>query len=216
MRTGFSPAILFVCIAGAISQAAPVSINLTLDTSGLAATGAEYQLDLVLVGAANNTALFDAFDFGSGSPIINPLTDPGVTVTSSPFSVQLMNDQSAGIFGPSYTFFFTPGLNLSFDLSATNNPPPENVEADDISIYIEDADGNTLPTTDPSGANALMLLQLGDNNPEPQFYPGTRPPLVTRFNTAEPGSVCLLTCAGALFGVPVLISRPRRARRRRA
>ena len=210
MRTSLAIVAFLTFLTVQPSTAASVSINLTLDTSGLASTGAGYQLDLALQGAANNTALFNNFNFGSGSAVVNPIFPPGVIVTASPLSVQLTD--GLGNFGPEYVFSFTPGMSLSFDLSSTNNSPVDGFPPDAISIYINDADGNSLPTSDPSGNNALMILELGGSNPQPQFYAGTRPPLVTRFNTPEPATAGLIALAASLLGMPVWPSRSRRAR----
>jgi hypothetical protein len=79
-----------------VASAASMTYNLSLDTSQLAATNANYQLEFDLSGTAGNTVVISNPDFGTGA-ILRGQTLP-ITLHSS-----LQN------FGEFQTLGFTPG-----------------------------------------------------------------------------------------------------------
>ncbi len=114
------------------------------NTSVLAATNANYVLDVLLIGDVGNQASLTQFSYGGGS-------GPNLNVTL---------DTNVSFFNES-TISFTPGSLLKFTLTITNNTPlvPFGLP-DTLSLYLLDSSLNTIPTTD-AFASSILTFDLG-------------------------------------------------------
>lgn len=144
--------------------------TVTLNTSPLVGSGAgpfsvAFQLnDGSGTNDGNNTATLTNFSFGGGSATGSPTLFGGaggdltgtVTLTDSDFF-------NAFIQG------FSPGSSLSFLVDLTTNVDSGGIP-DAFAFSILDANGFSIPTMDPSGADTLLTINIDSANPEILTY----------------------------------------------
>ncbi len=200
------------------ARADPVG-TVTLDTSGLG--GGDFELAFVLtdgsgvddgsgVGDASTVVTAGNFSFGAGGRpgLVDPLLSTGGV--SGDFVGGLSLTDSA--FFNVLAAFFTAGDLLAFDFAASHGPNA-GPTPDQFSLVLLQADGTPVPTADPSGANLLLVLDLGVPNPTFLVYASelTPPPVfVAAIAVAEPASLALLAMGLAAM---LMTSRSRGARR---
>jgi hypothetical protein len=201
MRRVFAPAkyvlILAVCtLFASHGYADSISLNISVDLSGLAASP-DSEIVFVLTngtGLGNNTATLTNFQFGGGAAggVDSSLTSGGV---SGDFTAGATLNDSA-FFTNIFAAFFSAGNSLSFNLNLTTNvtSPP-----DQFSFLILDPNGNPIPTSDPSGFDNLMILNIDSTSPAAQSYSDL---VTTAAPVPEPSGMLLLGTAVALaFGL---------------
>lgn len=175
-------------LLGAAAPAAALSITVLVDTTPIAGVSGYVAFDFVDGDlAVTNTATID--NFGSDG-LVYPISTSG-DASGDLFTTPLVLGD---------TSFFNEGLlpivygtGFSFTLDLTENgsglPAP-----DSFSLFLFDSGFNALGTTDPTGANALVVIDL---------VPGAVTPTVFLSSGAaallvpEPALAALLGLAGA-------------------
>jgi hypothetical protein len=178
---------LLVLIAG--QMFADSMYLVTIDTSTLPAAAGPYELYVNLldgsgIGDANNTAALDTF------------ACTGISLGGCPSGVHSLTDSS---FSTSMTFGFIAGGVLSFKVELTGNIDA-NLVPDSFQLSILDGNVSPVPTTDPSGSDAVLFAQFDQRSPILQGY-GTpdgaaitlSPPVITFKPVPEP-----------ILGLPIL------------
>jgi hypothetical protein len=171
------------------------SLNITIDTSGLGQSGPS-EIYFVLTdgsgpGDANNTATLSNLSFGTGGSdgavdpnlVFGDVTGGGADLASG---ASLTDGTPTNFWGG----FFTAGNQISFNLNLTTNvdsgPTP-----DQFSFAILDPTGNLVPTSDLTGLDNLLAINIDSAHPTPQVYSDlvTVTPAIA---TPEPSTILLL------------------------
>lgn len=169
-----------------------LSFNASFDTAALQNQG-QFELAFLLTdgsgtGDHNTTITISNFQFGTGG------TGGGVTSDSEGgFSgnlstgVTLIDSSFFNLFGAN----FTPGNQLSFAASivstSLDSPTPDLFE-----FVILNSSGSPVPTTDPSGQNALITVNLDSISPAVQ---------TNSISTPEPSLSVFLTSGLIILGL---------------
>ena len=141
---------------------------------------------------ANNTATISNFQFGGGSAAACPSSCTAFGgVTGSALSSIVLTDTA---FFSALAETFTPGSSLSFQVDLTTNVDA-GATPDLFAFSLLDANGASLPTLDPLGANTLVSVNIDSANPLVLSY-GTDSSLPT-----SAGGVAL-SIAAPVIGVP--------------
>jgi len=152
--------------AGQGDARADITENVTVDTSALGSSG-QSEIFFVLIGDGNNSATLSSFGFGGGSPgtfdSVNSTGDVSGDIASTAF----LSDNSS--FTNVFAQNFTAGSGISFVLNLTTNlaagPTP-----DEFGFVILDPSGNPIPTSDPTGNDNLVLINIDSTSPTPVSY----------------------------------------------
>lgn len=162
--------------------------DVTVNTSSLGAGSSE--VFFILTGTGGNTATLSGILLGGGSAGAVDLTNTtgtGTTAGNGLTSGVSLNDATnfLNVFAQS----FTAGGTLTFVLDLTTNLVSPN--PDQFSFAILDPNGNPIPTSDPTGFDNLITINLDSSTPTPNIYSD----LVTTpapIPTPEPSSFLLL------------------------
>ena len=189
-------------LSGSLLLASPASranlvYTVTLDVASLANnTNAPFSLDLALSSGGQpanglNTVTLTNFLFTGGSVGAANFTSgtesgsmsSSVTLTSSTFDNELSQSFSSGV------------TRISFNVNETSNT--DNPFPDQFSVAILDGGLNNIPTTDPSGANTLILSNIATTQTLASVSayrstPGGEAPGVVASAVPEPTSVASL------------------------
>ena len=193
---------LMLAMAQRPAHAGIINGSVSLDTSGLSGT---FELGFILTdgsatGDANNTVTLGNFGFGGGSAgAVDPLLTTSGASGDFASGVTLIDSEFFNVFASS----FTPGGSLSFDFTLSTNVDAGGTP-DQFFVALLQPDGTQVATTDPSGANALLLVNIDSAQPAFGTFSSelTPAPIVTFAATApEPPSLLLLTIGlmGALW-----------------
>jgi hypothetical protein len=141
-----------VLIAGQLFADTVYSVS--IDTSTLPSISGPYQIYLSLIdgsgtGDANNTVTLDGFSC------------TGISLSGCPSGVQTLTDYS---FFNTTDFDFTAGGELNFLVGLTGNLDA-NLVPDSFQLSILEGNLNPLPTTDPSGSDAVLFAQFDQSHP---------------------------------------------------
>jgi hypothetical protein len=192
--------------------------NVTLTTSALISNSASpFALDFQLTSGDTstgvvNTASLSDFNFGSaGSAAVgSPFSNSGNVSGSLVSSVSLNTN---GSFFNEFSQYFTPGNQLSFQLTLTDNIQPS--VPDEFSFQLIDATSTEVATSDPSGGDSLFLINIANSTPAAQTYTAagdgvTVTPVLSLVGSQAPEpSAALLGGAGCVLLVLVLRQRSR-------
>jgi hypothetical protein len=198
------------------AHAGMVNGSVSLDTSGLSGT---LELAFIFIdgsgtGDANNTVTLSDFGFGAGGSAgtVDPLLTTAGASGDFASGVTLIDSEFFNVFAET----FTAGTLLSFDFGLTTNVDSGGTP-DQLSIALLLPDGTQVNTTDPSGANSLLTVNIDSALPAfATFGSDLMPaPVVTFAATApEPSSLPLLAlglllawCSSRLIRVPTLASK---------
>lgn len=139
--------------------------DVSVNTSALIANvHAPFALDFQLTsGDASsgvvNTATLSDFAFGAGGSVATgqPFSNSGNA--SGGLGSEVVLSTTGGVFFNEFSQFFQPGTLLSFHLDLTNHAeaPPT---PDEFTFQMIDNTGTEIPTTDPSGSNSLLVVDL--------------------------------------------------------
>ena len=199
------PAVL--CITGWVAQAAPVLI--TVDTTQLAGTSGKFAFDLIDGGAPANAVTLRNF---SGNATFGGYSVTGGVVGSAPGTV-ILSDTS---FFNEYVQNLVFGSTFSFVLDASDNATTS-FAPDAFSLFVLDSTGVPLGiSTDPTGANSLFILNIGDAQGL-QLFDSTVVNITAQAEPAGavPESGSALLVAIALFALFFFARRPGMGRRLR-
>lgn len=198
------PLVAALLADGHPARAGILAASASLDTSGLVGP---FELAFVFTdgggsGDANNTVTLNNFLFGGGSA--------GSVDTSLSFGGE-SGDLSSGVvlvdsfFVNIFASSFTPGSALSFDFSLTTNVDAGGTP-DQFSFELLHSDGTSVNTTDPSGANSLLTVNLDSAHPSVTTFASELTPAVIVVEAGaapEPSSLALIAIALASVLVPV-------------
>jgi hypothetical protein len=155
-----SVAVLVAALAVCIPQASAAPIKVTVATTGLVGTNAAIAFDLIDGGPPPNSVTVTAF---ATDGTLGSSQSTGSVTGTLPGAVTLLD---TGFFSE-YLQFITLGNELSFVFDSTENAPAPGALPDAFSLFLLDAT-TLLPlvsTSDPTGANALLLYNIGDPSP---------------------------------------------------
>ena len=185
---------VMLALAQRAAHAGVINGAVSLDTSGLSGI---FELGFILTdgsatGDANNTVTLGNFGFGDGSAgAVDPLLTTSGASGDFASGVTLIDSEFFNVFASS----FTPGGSLSFDFTLSTNVDAGGTP-DQFFVALLQPDGTQVTTTDPSGANALLLVNIDSAQPAFGTFASelTPAPIVTFAATApEPPSLLLLT-----------------------
>jgi hypothetical protein len=140
--------------------------TVTVDTSGLASSP-DSEIFFYLIGDGNNTATLSNFGFGGGSAGAVDVSNTGGGVTGDMTSGVSITDDSS--FTNTFAQFFSAGSAISFLLDLTTNvaagPTP-----DQFGFAVLDPTGTPIPTSDPTGDDNLLIVNIDSSNPSIVTY----------------------------------------------
>jgi hypothetical protein len=176
MPAGLLRAVIAVTLLSMSASAAraDISYDVTIDTTSLLGGGA-YAVDFNLPGSGNgnNTALISNFLVDGGAPILGADGSFDSTIGVSVFG-SLSTTLSISDNGFFNDFFqeFTPGSQLSFhlDLTTVAEAPPDTFSFSILNEPVTPPVASPVPTTDPSGFNSLVFVQIDSSNPTVNQY----------------------------------------------
>lgn len=208
-RVRFLQSIIFLLLFGSIipARAAALPDSIDVNTSALSGISAQLAFDFIDGGppASDNTITVSNFITDGTLGLVSPTggvsgTFPGIVTLSDP------------TFFNEYLTNITLGTSFSFQVDATTNGPSLGSLADAFSLTILDPTTG-LPlfgTTDPTGANTLLLLNIdGSANGSLTVYtaPGNQV-LVTAApvsSVPEPSTFLLFGCG--VIGLLLMLCR---------
>ncbi len=139
------------------SYAAPTHV--TVDTSALSGTTGSLAFDFLDGGTPANTVTLSDF---TSDGTLGTSTPTGDVSGALPGTVTLGDSE----FFNEYLQGFTFGGSLSFTFDTTGSPADPTSFPDAFSFFLLDSSGMPVPTTsDPTGANALLLYNVGETDP---------------------------------------------------
>jgi hypothetical protein len=173
-------------------------VDVTVNTSSLGSGNSE--VFFFLTGTGANTATLSAISLGGGTPASVDTANAGgsgANATNGLSSTIALTDTTN--FLNEFPQFFVAGTNLSFSLDLTTNVVSPN--PDQFSFAILDSSGNPIPSSDPTGFDNLLTINIDSTTPGTNIYSN----LVTLTPAApvpEPSIVTLIaTGLTALAGV---------------
>lgn len=182
---------------------ATFSADVTLNTSSLIGSPATVVFDFIDGdNTPDNSATISNFVFGSGSPAGNIITTGNAFGNLA--STVSLND---GQFFNEFTENFTPGSLLSFRVDLTTNFAGGT--PDSFTFSLLDSSGNPIPTSDPTGANALLAIDLGSTTSPQTYGNGSMGPPTVSQAAATPVPPTILLLGSGLAGMLVFKKRLR-------
>jgi len=185
-RVVFRPGLFILAILGLYLTSANVlasSYTVSVATTALFGTSAQLVFDLIDGGTPANSVTISSFATDGTLGSSSRVGDVSGTLPNT----LILNDTVSPI--NSYLSAITLGNALSFVFETTNNAPDDpNSSPDGFAFYIFNALGEDITTTaDPSGLNALLVLDITGESDEPVPYSGSSPSVpVTITPTAVP------------------------------
>ncbi len=192
------------------SFATGISLNVSINTSGLPISpGSEIFFiftDGSGAGDANNTAAMSTFALGGGSVGAVDLANTfGGASGDMSSTVSLADSAFTNVFAET----FSAGTSVSFLLNLSTNVDAGGTP-DQFSIAIADPSGTFISTSDPTGFDNLLVINLDSASPSTSTYSSlvnvSSPGPVS---TPEPATILILTAglaALALFRKRVLVT----------
>jgi hypothetical protein len=149
---------------------ADVILNVTMDTQPLiSGVAGPFSLAFELSPGSstfNNTALFNAFNFGSGSPDGTPTLVGGASGDLSD-SVLVSDTGTVNFFAQG----FLAGNTLTFTIDLETNTQAGGIP-DELTVYILDSTDTPIPTAAGFGSDYLMSMNADSNNLNVQTFGG--------------------------------------------
>jgi hypothetical protein len=196
-------AVLLVAIGLLLTQrgayADGISTTVSVDTSGLGQSGPSEVFFVLTDGDAptpgTNTATLTDFSFGVGGSggAVDALNTFGDVVSGANLAggAMITDDQFTNVFAG----FFTAGSQLSFSLELTTNVSAGVLAPDQFSMFIYDPDGNPIPSSDPTGFDSLLTVDINSLSPTVATYSNVVTASSGPLGVPEPGTLLLL-CGG--------------------
>jgi hypothetical protein len=171
--------------------------DVTVNTSSLGAGSSE--VFFFLTGTGGNTATLSGILLGGGSAGAVDLTNTtgtGTTAGNGLTSGVSLNDATnfLNIFAQS----FAAGSSLTFVLDLTTNVVSPN--PDQFSFVILDPNGSAIPTSDPTGFDNLMTINLDSTTPTTNIY-SDLVSVTSPTAAPEPSSLFLLASGLLAFSI---------------
>ncbi len=179
--------------------------DVTLDTSSLLGTGSTLTFDLISGGGtqSNTTSILD---FSTDGTLLPGGVNSGSVSGALPGTVILnnasfFNELQQGI---------TLGSTISLQVNATTNAPSSGSLPDTLSVFLLDptASYSLINTTDPTGANSLLTLQI-DGTPSGSVagYSGSSPTIPVTINAAgtHPTAAPEIDSSSAVSAITLLV-----------
>jgi hypothetical protein len=174
MRRLFILTISAALLAAATCKA-DIIYDVSFDTSGLVGNvNTPFAVDFQLTSGDTtngvvNTATLSSFAFGAGGSAGtgNPFTNSGNASGDLGSTVTL--NTSGGSFFNEFSQYFTPGSMLTFQLDLTNNPQSSGTP-DEFTFQLIDNTLVEISTTDPSGSNSLVIIDLTGGALQPEIF----------------------------------------------
>lgn len=144
-------------------QASAAPIQITVDTTSLAGVSAQLAFDLIDGGPPANSVMIS--DFASDGLLDTASSTDDVTGDfSTPPGIVALSDTS---FFSEYLQGITLGTSLTFIFDTSGNPADPGSAPDGFSFFILNASGTAslVSTSDPTGADALFLFNIGETDP---------------------------------------------------
>jgi hypothetical protein len=169
--TGRKP--LLWMIAGAVAlftsgtpyARADIIDTVTVDTSAFASSPDAEIFFFLTDGSGtndgNNTAMLSSFGFGGGSAGAVDISNTGGGITGDMTSGVSITDS---IFLNTFAQFFAAGTSISFVLDLTTNVDA-GLTPDQFGFQILDPDGNPIPTSDLTGDDNLLVINIDSSSP---------------------------------------------------
>jgi hypothetical protein len=206
-----SPARALTLLAAFVAIPAYASpVLVTVNTAALSGTAANIAFDLIAGPTPGNTV--------TNTVTLSSFATDGTLAASSPpssgtVSGAFQTPPGTVTLDDTTTFFneyvqgVTLGTKFSFVFDTTGNAPTDSATPDGFSLFLLDSTLTPFPTSDPTGANALFLLDIGLSTLPNHIY-GSDSLTVTAQPVSngapEPGSLALLVA-----GVVALSARRR-------
>jgi hypothetical protein len=167
--------IVAICLIAAAAKADVFVYDVSLNTSPLVGNpNGPFALDFQLTsgdttsGVVNSAALsLFAFGAGGSAGTGNPFSNSGNASGNLGSSVALST--AGGTFFSEFSQYFTPGSSLNFQLSLTNSPQPTGTP-DEFTFQLIDNTLGEVSTTDPSGSDSLIIIDLTGPGASPQIF----------------------------------------------
>jgi hypothetical protein len=178
--------VLLLFVAGS-GQAA--TIDITIDTSAFNGQTGQLAFDLIDGGPPSNSITLSQLAI-SGGTLGTPIFTGGASALGS--ATFLLIDSS---FFNEVLIPLTIGTQIGFRINSTDLGPTSSSIPDSFTTFLLDSSGSPLfPTTDPTGADALLQIDAGVQSAS--VFSST----VTAIATPEP-STGLLIVFGSLAGI---------------
>ncbi len=146
--------VLPLCLFAVSAAAQAGALLITIDTRSLAGTGGQLAFDLVDGGAPGNSIVLGSF---AGDAVLGASSAMGGVAGQLPSAVTL----SDTVFFNEYLQSLVFGDSLSFVFESSSNAA-SGFAPDAFSVFVLDSGGLPLgTTTDPTGANALFIYDIG-------------------------------------------------------
>lgn len=197
-------AAMFFILCGSWAHA--LSYTITMDTHLLAGTDASIAFDFIDGGLPSNSYVVSGFS-----------TDGALSIGSASGYVvgQLPGTISFGdtSFFSEYMQGIVLGNTFSFTVSTSDLPPDAGFSPDAFSLFLLGTDNLSLVgTSDPTGANALLLHNLGDGSAPPAYLSDLVVATVATSMVPESSSLALLAAGLAALAGRLLWRRRTSAR----
>jgi hypothetical protein len=184
-----------LCLALCSNAVVAEPIRVTVDTTVLSGTGATLAFDFIDGGAPINTVTLSSF---ATDGTLGGSSTSGGASGSFPGPVTLPD---TGFFSE-YLQGLTLGTSFTFVFDTTGGAADPGSFPDAFSLFILDAAAaaSLVVTSDPTGANALLLYSIGEASPLAVYAADGISVTVARVNgVPEPGALLLMLTTGALM-----------------
>jgi hypothetical protein len=194
---------LFAAMGVLLSQGSAyadgISTTVSVNTSSLGQSGPSEEFFVFTDGNAptpgTNTATLSDFSFGVGGSggAVDVFDTFGDVVSGANLAdgATITDDQFTNVFAG----FFTAGSQLSFSLALTTNLAGDALAPDQFSMFISDPNGNPIPSSDPTGFDSLLTIDIDSPSPVIATYSSIVATSSGPFTAPEPGT-WLLLCGG--------------------
>lgn len=186
-------------LGAAVSASADTVDQVTIDTSA-ANVGGSSPAEVIFsltdgngTGDGNNTITLSDITFGAGATL-----DPAVDTSNVTGTIDTTVSMADTTFDSSLGILFNPGATVSFLLDFTSNPDSGGTP-DSFSFVMFDSNGNLVATSDPTGADTIMNLNLDGSNTS--TFADSNYATVTAASVATPESSSLLLLMMGLAGI---------------